>query len=238
MKLEFLGVGNFFARTHHQTNLLVNDRILVDCGMTAGRALFAAGRTFSDVDHIFITHTHADHIGGLEECAFHSRFIAGGRKPHLHLPEELMTTLWDHSLRAGLEDPEGGACRLEDYFQVHLAERRFQIDGLQLEITPTRHVPGKFCCGLRLDGTVYFSGDTQYEPEKALAYGEDAAAIFHDCQFAEGGIHASLSQLAGLPAHLRRKTLLVHYPDGYADHEEAAARLGFGWARERRPYIF
>ena len=103
MKLEFLGVGNFFTRMHHQTNLLIDDRILVDCGMTAGRSLSATGRTFSDIDHIFITHTHADHIGGLEECAFYNRFLAGGRKPHLHLPEELAGRRYYHPVPRGLE---------------------------------------------------------------------------------------------------------------------------------------
>jgi glyoxylase-like metal-dependent hydrolase (beta-lactamase superfamily II) len=45
--------------------------VLVDTGLSAshidqlGKALAQAGRSFSDVKHILITHAHVDHVGGL-----------------------------------------------------------------------------------------------------------------------------------------------------------------------------
>jgi ribonuclease BN (tRNA processing enzyme) len=238
MTLEFLGVGSAFAKRHHQNNLLVNGNILVDCAASAGRSLHETGRSFEEIESLFITHTHADHIGGLEECAFLNRYTFGGRKPTIHLPPALMESLWDHSLRGGLEDPEHGATQLQDYFDIVEAMPRFEIDGVRFEIVPTFHVPGRFCCGLIIDGRVLFSGDTQFAPDTIDRHGSDAQAIFHDCQFHTGGIHASLDELAALPEEIRRKTYLMHYADDWQKHLERAEELGFRWAQQHTAYAF
>ena len=238
MTLEFLGVGNAFAKRHYQNNLLVNGNILIDCAASAGQSLHDTGRSFEQIESLFITHTHADHIGGLEECAFLSKYVYGGRKPRLYLPPALIGNLWDHSLRGGLEDPEHGATRLEDYFEVVEVTPRFQIDEVEFEIVSTLHVPGRFCCGLIIDDRVLFSGDTQFAPGKIDRCGVDAEAIYHDCQFHTGGIHASLDELAALPEGIRRKTYLMHYGDDFENHLKRAEELGFRWARQHTVYTF
>jgi len=238
MTLEFLGVGSAFAKVNYQNNLLINGNILIDCGGSAGRSLSDTGRSFENIDHIFITHTHADHIGGMEECAFLNKFFYGGRKAKLHLPPELMAPLWEHSLRGGLEDVETGSMQLEDYFEVVEADRHFEIEGVRFEIVPTFHVPDKFCCGLKINDRIYFSGDTRFTPEMVERYGSDAEIIYHDCQFFTGGIHTSLDELATLPENLRHKTWLMHYGDTYAEHKEKARQAGFRWAKQHTVYTF
>ena len=63
--------------------------------------------------------------------------------------------------------------------------------------------------------------------------------IFHDCQFFKGGVHASLEELATLPASVKAKTWLMHYGDGMEGERARAAKLGFaGFAEERTTYSF
>ncbi|MDA0710394.1 MAG: MBL fold metallo-hydrolase [bacterium] len=238
MDLEFIGIGSFFAKNNFHNNLLINQNILIDCGFMAGHGLHASGRNFGQIEHIFVTHTHADHIGGLEECAFFSKFVKGGAKPNIYVPSPLAEKLWAFSLRGGLEDIETGGASLSDYFNLIVVKNEFEIEGVHFEVVRTNHVANRFCCGLMIDKRVLFSGDTQFDPAMVERHGEDAEKIFHDCQFFTGGIHASLDELSTLPKSIRQKTKLMHLPDNHVDHIETVEQHGFGFVEQHTPYSF
>src|SRR5208337_895446 len=78
LSLFFIGVGSAFTKRLFQTNLLIvkgDDHILVDCGTKCSQALFGLGVNLSDIGTFLITHSHADHIGGLEESALMGRYL-------------------------------------------------------------------------------------------------------------------------------------------------------------------
>jgi len=259
----FLGCGSAFSKIHHQTNLLIvkgRDHLLVDCGTSCSRSLGKAGLSVLDIRNLLITHSHADHIGGLEELILMHRYVARTR-PRIYIPRHYQQTLWNQSLRGGAEHNErhdGRELRFEDYLEVTRPRRisgadremrRFSVGDISIRTFRTRHYPEQaeswadamYSVGLVIDERVVISGDTQFDADllPTVEPTGGAEAIFHDAQFFPGGIHASLAEIAGLPEATRARTWLIHYGDNVADKRSEIDRLGFGGiAEEHRIYEF
>ena len=111
LELCFLGVGSAFAEIHHQTNFIIvkgDVHILVDFGMTGPKALLqSCGRKPTEIEVVLPTHSHSDHVGGIECLALMNRYVARRfmNKPKLSMiiDENYQRILWDYTLRGGLE---------------------------------------------------------------------------------------------------------------------------------------
>jgi ribonuclease BN (tRNA processing enzyme) len=263
LEISFIGSGSAFSKKLFQNNILIVKgpaHILVDCGTRAPEALALLGLSVTDISTYLITHSHADHIGGLEEVMLQNRYRAHKRS-RVILTDKLRHILWGTSLRGGAafnEVRDGEPLRFEDFFE-QLTPRRHRgadrelssIDEgpLHLDLFRTKHIPDSSptwatsfpSYGLVIDGRVLFTSDTRYDPEMVLDMEErfKFEAIFHDCQAWKGGVHASLEELAGLPPAIRAKTRLMHYGDEVDRLREQAAELGFaGLAEEWATYRF
>jgi len=261
LELTFIGAGGAFSKKFHQNNLLVvkgEDHLLVDCGTRAPEALASRALTVGAVSNYLITHSHADHIGGLEEVMLMGRY-AFKKKPTMVATKRLARILWDMSLRGGASYNEargGRGLRFGDFWdlkppsRIKRADREMaeaSIGGIGIKIFRTMHIPDSSkswkssfpSYGLILDDRVLYTSDTRYDPGMVSSldgeYGFDA--IFHDCQFFPGGVHASLDELAGLSPAIRAKTMLMHYGDKVEEMAGRIAELGFaGRAEEWKTY--
>ncbi|MEK6797011.1 MAG: MBL fold metallo-hydrolase [Spirochaetota bacterium] len=141
MKITILGCGNAFSVKHYNQTFLVEEngrRMLIDYGWQAPHALRNAGLTVNDIDDVYISHAHADHIGGLEQMAFlrydwknHPQNFRDGMNfpknkptgknfnyaPRIIANDQLLKDLWEKSLRGGLESMEGFVADLSTYFE-------------------------------------------------------------------------------------------------------------------------
>ncbi len=83
--------------------------LLIDCGGDAHRSLARQGWTALDITDIYISHLHADHIGGLEWLGIVSYFARSrddpSLKPRLHIRQTLVEDLW-LSLHGGNADDD------------------------------------------------------------------------------------------------------------------------------------
>ena len=259
--IYFLGCGSAFAKRHYQTNILIvkgNDHLLVDCGTTCSRALADAGFSVLDIDNVLITHSHADHIGGLEELLLMNRYVAH-KKPRVFIPETYQTQLWEQSLRGGVEMNERHDARglsFEDYVELVRPSRisggtrdmsQFSVGGIKVRTFRTRHYPEQakswtdamYSIGLVVDERIFISGDTQFDPDlfaETIA-GGSVAWYFHDTQLFPGGIHASLNELLTIDSTIKSRMHLIHYGDNYANFAATVSEQGFaGFTQQAKIY--
>ncbi len=69
MKLTFLGSGSAFTMNNRQSNMILEDDgkiLLIDCGTDIRHSLHQQDLSYKDIDAVYISHLHADHIGGME----------------------------------------------------------------------------------------------------------------------------------------------------------------------------
>ena len=258
-----VGCGSAFSKRLYQNNWLIvkGDRhIMVDCGTRTPQALAELGRPVTDIRTWLITHSHADHIGGLEEVMLMGRYVAR-TKPTVIITPEYEDILWNFSLKGGSEFSEvhdGQGLVFSDYWEILRPRelsgyprdtREIQVGDLNVKLVRTRHFPEQaptwkesaYSIGLILDDRVLFSGDTQFDAELLQSYDEQFRfeCIFHDVQFFTGGVHAGLDELVTLPPHLKRRMILMHYADSWRDQVKRVRAEGFrGFARQGWFYTF
>ncbi len=263
LELFFVGVGSAFTKKNYQTNLLLikgKDHLLIDCGTRCSQALYELGLPIYEVENFLITHSHADHIGGLEEVSLMGKYFTN-KKPLMVITDTYQHILWDMSLRGGQaynEEEGGGILSFVDFFKVKRPRRlanypretyETNIGSIKIKMMRTKHIPDSssdwqtsfWSCGTIIDDRIIFTSDTRFDFELIDQYTKkfNIEAIFHDCQFFTGGVHASIEELNQFPTEIKKKIHLVHYGDNYEKFENIAKDYGFaGFTKQHVFYQF
>ena len=238
LSLFFLGTGNAFTKTAFQTNLLIikgQDHLLVDCGTLCSYAFenMYNGR-ITDIKNLLLTHPHADHIGGVEELALEGKYITK-RLVNLVITDEFKKSLWEESLKGGIQYSEEGVMTFDDYFNqikpVLIQKKPFEmfetnVGSINIKLFRTRHVTtrkkslkkSQISYGLIIDDRILFTADTQFNPSQLqflLDKYNKIEVIFHDCDVMgySRGVHAAYDELVTLPKEIKEKMFLSHYSE-------------------------
>jgi len=265
LNILFLGVGSAFAETLNQTNFLImkgHTHILVDFGMTGPAALKSVGLKPTDIECVLPTHSHADHVGGLECLALMNRYVGqrflNKEKLKIIVTQEYERVLWDQTLRGGLEWNEesmdnGQKLCFRDFFDIirpawksHQPREVFSVKygDLEFELFRTKHVPEQsenweasfISYGLYFPKEkVFVSGDTRFDLDLINMYKDKTDTWFHDVQFFPGAVHAPLDDLKTLPPEIKKDMYLLHYADNWKDQNIEDFN---GWTEQGLLYKF
>ncbi|MEK6833193.1 MAG: MBL fold metallo-hydrolase [Nanoarchaeota archaeon] len=244
MKIQFIGCGSAFTtKDYYQSNIIIhsddNKKLLIDCGSDARFALNELGFSAKDLDSVFISHLHADHIGGLEWLAF-CTYFAKLPRPKLYCNDKLMHELWDFSLKGGLESIQGKVVTLTEYFDCNpIANNEYFVwEGIKFTPVQTVHVMAgyyiKYSYGLlinKINGTekIFITTDTQHCPSSIRDFYHYSKVIFHDCETSPypSGVHANYDELNTLSVETKNKMWLYHYNPAPKQNPIKDGFLGF-----------
>ena len=181
MHLQFVGCGDAFGsggRFNTCLHLVGREiNVLIDCGATSLVAMNKFGIGRNDINAIFISHFHADHIGGLPFFILESHYVLKRQRALTVAGPPSLESRYPGVMEAAFP----GTKTMEWSFP--LALRELEI-GKRSEIANVRITPFHVvhddragpCLGFRIEAegkVIAFSGDTQWT-ESLIDIGRDA----------------------------------------------------------------
>jgi len=218
MHLQFVGCGDAFGSGGRFNTCfhLVGKQInaLIDCGATSLVAMNRLAINRNDIETIFISHFHADHVGGLPSFVLEANYVAKRERP------------------LTIAGPPGLKARYAELLKLNFPgsetlELRFPLALKELEIGQPAAVGsigvipfhvlhddrGGPCLGYRFDvdgKVIAFSGDTEWT-ETLIDIGRDADLFICEAYTRDKPVstHMALSKLESHLGEIRPKRLVL-----------------------------
>ncbi|MFL6374256.1 MAG: MBL fold metallo-hydrolase [Pyrinomonadaceae bacterium] len=185
MRLVVLGSGSTVPQPHRSSSAYwletSGGNILLDCSATAAHRMAACGVNWPDLDAIWISHFHMDHVGGLGPL-----FAGTKHAPEMRDRKKPLTIYGG----AGFEKLFDGISSVRDYklreqpFTLNIIEvgekGRFEIlPGVEATAFKTPHTTESLAIRIRdAESTLMYSADTAFDASvAAFASGVDLMVL-------------------------------------------------------------
>ena len=206
--------------------------VLIDCGIGVSRSCVEAGVSLLDIDVIFITHLHSDHVLELGPLLYTAWTTGLNRTMRVYGPYGI-EGYWEHFLQAMAFDyairlDDEGRPPLRDLVEVTAFGPGLvsQDDGLVVTAFRVDHPPVTDCFALRFEASgksVVFSADTCYFPPLAK-FASGANILVHEAMLT-AGIDKLVERTPGAD-RLREHLMASHTPADDAGRIASAAMVG------------
>ena len=236
MKCVFLGTGySITSARRHNTSLFLqkgSTGLLIDCNGLCVPRLGAAGFAFEDLEHVFLTHEHIDHIGALANLMQQIWLKSSYYRPEnrrtapINFYGNERTLKMVQAVFAALGLPRSPHIFAFNFHTLPDSGGKLAVGDIALTYFPVRHAATP-CFGITSRsgsrGLVY-SADTEPLP---LLYSQLQAGdiLIHECNSIDAPLntgHTTWQQLQDmLPSLPAVELYLVHLPH-VSDERESA----------------
>ena len=230
MHLQFVGCGDAFGsggRFNTCFHLVgANINALIDCGATSLVGMNKLGIKRNDIDTIFISHFHADHIAGLPFFILEANYVSKRSRPLTVIGPPGLKTRFPEVMESGF--PGTGAMAWNFPLQFKELEIGKRNAFPTIAVTPFHVVHDDRagpCLGFRFEAegkVIAFSGDTEWT-DALLALGREADLFICEAYTRDKPIqtHMALSLLEKHLDQIRPKRLiLTHMSDDMLAHRK------------------
>ena len=189
---------------------------VIDCGLGVTRALVNADIPLPEIDGVFITHLHCDHLLELGPLIY-TAWLSGHTRPLQLFGPEGICDYWnnfmnamafDHHVRT--QNDKRGSLKdlvsVNTYSEGHVTS----LDALKVSALCVEHPPVEHCYSLKFETKemkIVFSADTRYFPPLA-EFAKDADILIHEAML-DAGIDALIKRMKGSPS-LRQNLMARH----------------------------
>jgi len=223
MQLQFVGCGDAFGsggRFNTCFHLVGrNTNVLIDCGATSLVSMNKLAIARNEVNTIFVTHFHGDHVGGVPFFLLEANYVFQRRRALTIAGPPSLKSRYADIMEVGFP----GTKDLELSFPLQLKEleigKRNEFGGLRVTPFHVKHDDRAGpCLGFRFeveDKVIAFSGDTEWT-DSVIELGHEADLFICEAFTRDKPVptHMALSSLEQHLGQIRPKRLiLTHMSD-------------------------
>jgi ribonuclease BN (tRNA processing enzyme) len=221
MQIKILGWAGGIGANLRTTSFLIDDDLLIDAGTGLGDLPL---NQMTGIRHIFLTHSHMDHVVGLPLLA-DSMFGVHDEPVVVHAQEKTIEALRKHIFNwviwpdfSELPTPE----RPSIQFQAMSPGDKVSIRSREIEMIPVNHtVPGVGYCVSSRRANVAFSGDTTTNDTlwEVLNGYDNIDLLFVESAFSNNDVEMAKISKHYCPSLLGQDILKIrHRPDVWLTH--------------------
>jgi ribonuclease Z len=192
MRATLLGTGTPFPNAKRFGSAILVEaagkRLLFDCGRGAVIRLTQAGVSPSEIDGLFLTHLHSDHVVGIPDLWLSGWFLGRDRSLQVWGPSGTRS-MAEHLLQAFAFDirireagPEGLPAKGAEIDAKEIEQGNVYDDGsVRISAFAVDHGPVKPAFGYRVDyagHSLVISGDTKF-CQNLIDFAKDADCLIH-----------------------------------------------------------
>lgn len=206
--------------------------IIIDCGIGVARSTVEAGVSLLDIDAVFITHLHSDHVLELGPLLYTAWTTGLNTEIQVFGPEGILeywegflhSMSFDHDIRIADEGrtPIRNLVKVVPYGEGTVEG----FENIQISALRVDHPPVMDCFALRFESpraSVVFSADTCFFPPLA-EFSRGADVLIHEAMLTAGV--DNLVKRTPSAGRLREHLLAAHTPAEDAARIAAAAFVG------------
>ena len=226
--LKFIGIGSAFNTAEGNTSAYIrkNEKLfLIDCGSANFHFMKESGFLDGIEEiHVYITHTHSDHIGSLSDLIFYFYYEIK-KRVNVYAVRDLGVD--KYLLMNGVATP------CYNYKPI-THNGFFEVLGYTMVVMKTNHVPELLSYGLLIENKngdlAMYTGDTNELNESVNQWFEDGVLDYlyvDTCsQDYDGNVHLSLLKLhKTVNKEYRNRVWCMHLDEKF--DKELARSLGF-----------